>query len=79
MGTFTQLCDVSYYTGIAYYELVITPPVRQGWIRKDEEGKTKDKTYPINETNLRALRSGYQAEHAPPLRLARGFHSSPPP
>ena len=61
------------------HELVITPPVRQGWIRKDEEGKTKGKTYPINETNLRALRSGFQAEHAPPLRLARGVHSSPPP
>ena len=53
------------------HDFVITPPVRQGWIRKDEEGKTKGKTYPINETNLRALRSGFQAEHAPPLRLAR--------
>ena len=61
------------------HELVITHPVRQGYIRKDEEGKTKGKTYPINETNLRALRSGFQAEHAPPLRLARGVHSSPPP
>mmetsp|Transcript_10253 Transcript_10253/g.30006 ORF Transcript_10253/g.30006 Transcript_10253/m.30006 type:complete len:1187 (-) Transcript_10253:98-3658(-) len=44
----------------------------QGWIRKDEEGKTKDKTYPINETNLRALRSGYQAILTqPPTKFLR--------
>lgn len=44
----------------------------QGWIRKDEEGKTKGRTYPINETNLRALRSGFQAILTqPPTRFLR--------